>query len=684
MELKQLKALVTVAEVGSVTRAAELLHLVQPAVTRQIRLLEQELEVDLFERTHKGMRPTPAGDALVQRARRALNELERARSEARPTPGVVTGIVNVGLLESTIDVVAERLVTSLAHTHPGVELRLLTAYSGHLQQWLDQGDLDLSLLYNLSDLPSLNTSPVIEEELWVVAPASAGLNPREPVPFLRLGEHPLVMPASGHALRSLVDTGAARSGTTMRVATQTNSMRLQKHLVMAGHGWTVLPGVGIADDVAAGTLSAAPLCEPDITRSIALAMPRSGRTTPAIEVVAQGLHTQIREAVADGRWPRHACKQNRPETSCRQARACRSGIEASRISISQIESLPQTMDNSRSRLPVRTRTTVWPNTCPRELHPLRRSGQQEPLLGRTRPVHLLIASNPMAHDAPGLSDHVRGWAPEPRTQHDIVRTETTSAVAAMLDLPTNTASPGEGLPPLWQWFAFLDWPPGAELGPDGHPAHGRFFPPLPDRQRMIAGGQSTILDPLIVGETAEQTSSLHSVREKQGRTGALLFVTQRHEFRQHGRLRVVEERDVVYRSGTPRSRIPSPAETPNRSIQHEAPWVRRLQPDSRLLFRFSALTANTHRIHYDAPYCREVEHHRDLVVHGPLLVVLMLELVRRQAPERNVASLSYRLHHPVYVDSHVSILGFPSATGADLQIATDERPDHATARVTFT
>src|SRR5580692_7106761 len=100
MDLKQLKALVTVVETGSVTRAAELLHLVQPAVTRQVRSLEHELGVPLFERTRHGMRPTAAGLTFADRARRALNELDRARAEIAPAPGVVAGLVAVGLLES--------------------------------------------------------------------------------------------------------------------------------------------------------------------------------------------------------------------------------------------------------------------------------------------------------------------------------------------------------------------------------------------------------------------------------------------------------------------------------------------------------------------------------------------------------------------------------------------------------
>lgn len=303
MDVKQLKALVTVAEVGSVTRAAELLHLVQPAVTRQIRTLEQELGVPLFERTRQGMHPTEAGSVMVERARRALNELERARAEVQPAPGVVTGIVTVGLLESTSDLLAEPLVSAVSREHPGVELRLLTGYSGHLQQWLDDGDLDLTLLYNLDSKPSLYTRPLVSERLWAVAAPSAGLEAGRPVPFAEAAGHPMVMPAAGHALRRLIDAAAVRSGAALNVAVQTNSMRVQKQLVMAGHGWTVLPGVGIADDVAQGTLSAAPLCEPDVQRSIVLGTARVARTPPAVDVVAHALTREVDSAVAKGRWP---------------------------------------------------------------------------------------------------------------------------------------------------------------------------------------------------------------------------------------------------------------------------------------------------------------------------------------------------------------------------------------------
>lgn len=303
MDVKQLKALVTIVEVGSVTRAAELLHLVQPAVTRQIRTLEHELGVALFERTHLGMRPTKAGSSLAERARRVLTELDRARAELAPTPGRVTGIVTVGLLESTAELLAEPLARAVKRTHPGIELRLLTAYSGHLQRWLDDGDLDLSLLYNLTSTPSLNMTALVHERLWAVAPPEVGLSPTRPVRFADVAEQPIVMPTPGHGLHSLITTGARQAGVEINAAVHTNSMNLQKQLVRGHHGWTILPAVGIADDIAGGALSAAPLCEPEIWRSIVLGTQRTGRVPASVEVVARELVGHVESLVRSGRWP---------------------------------------------------------------------------------------------------------------------------------------------------------------------------------------------------------------------------------------------------------------------------------------------------------------------------------------------------------------------------------------------
>ena len=303
MDLRQLTSVITVAEVGSVTKAARLLHLVQPAVTRQIQLLEEELGVALFERTPRGMILTGHGEVIVDRARRALRELDRARREVQPGPGEVTGAVTVGMLESTVDIMVSRLVTAVRDHHPGIQLRIVTAYSGHLQHWLDAGDVDVSLLYNLTDTPSLAVLPLLEERLWVVGPRDAGLNHRRPMSWAKALENPMIFPVPGHGLRALIER--ARSGVSVepQVVAEANSMYVQKRLVSAGHGWTVLPAAGVAGDVADGRFSAAPLVEPTVSRALVIGHQRIARTPRPVQAVAAEIVRLARELVRQEEWP---------------------------------------------------------------------------------------------------------------------------------------------------------------------------------------------------------------------------------------------------------------------------------------------------------------------------------------------------------------------------------------------
>lgn len=303
MDLKQLTALITVAEVGSITKAAQVLHLVQPSVTRQVKLLEEELGVLLFERTRQGMVPTAAGAAFVERARRALRELDQARAEARPATAGLSGIVTLGLLESVVDAVVEPLVKTVAREHPGIELRLLTAYSGHLQQWLDAGDVDLSLLYNLAPTPSLAVVPLVDEPLWAIAPLGSGLASQTEVRCADVLAQRLVLPVAGHGLRALIDQALAQVQVEPEIAVQVNSLHIQKMLVRRGHGWSILPAVGVAADIAAGSIEGAPLSEPSFGRQVVLGLPRTGRVTPPVQEVTSLIGRVVRRLVRSGDWP---------------------------------------------------------------------------------------------------------------------------------------------------------------------------------------------------------------------------------------------------------------------------------------------------------------------------------------------------------------------------------------------
>ncbi|GAA3236465.1 MaoC family dehydratase N-terminal domain-containing protein [Pseudonocardia petroleophila] len=257
-----------------------------------------------------------------------------------------------------------------------------------------------------------------------------------------------------------------------------------------------------------------------------------------------------------------------------------------------------------------------------------------------------------------LARFLDGWAPAPLVTTARIDPWPGAAFAAVLDQPP----PGDELPPMWHGFHLLDHPAQAELGDDGHPAHGRFLPPLPDRRRMFAGGRLEVRTPLRVGDLVTRRSTLVSAVPKSGRSGAMVLVTQRHEFTVDGALVQVEEQDFAYRSqpaGTARALAPAAAGEPP-----AGPWRLDLTPDAPLLFRFSALTHNTHRIHYDHPYVTGVEGYPGLVVHGPLLALLLLELPRRFAPDRRVTAFSYRLRQPVFAGAAVVASGAPEELGA--------------------
>ncbi|GHB73629.1 hypothetical protein GCM10010377_75090 [Streptomyces viridiviolaceus] len=282
----------------------------------------------------------------------------------------------------------------------------------------------------------------------------------------------------------------------------------------------------------------------------------------------------------------------------------------------------------------------------------------------------------------GLGPYVESWSPGTVTDDDVLSPAPVAALSALLDQPEPVAADGEPLPPLWHWLYFLQWPAQQDLGADGHPRHGHFLPPIPERQRMFAGGRCEVVEPLRAGERAQRISSVSTVTTKQGSTGELLFVTVRSEYLQQGRTCLVEEQDIVYRSGRSAGQHPTDLDTSAVPRSHDA-WQLPLQPDPTMLFRFSALTANAHRIHYDAPYTRGEEGYPGLVVHGPLLVLAMLELVRRNAPSRPVRSVSYRLRRPAFAGEQLLACGAPTDRSAALRIATAREDRHATAEVSF-
>jgi LysR family transcriptional regulator, nitrogen assimilation regulatory protein len=302
MDLKQLRALVTVAETGNVTRASVLLNIVQPAVSRQLRLLEEDMGTTLFERGRQGMELTDAGKTMVEYARRILNEVARAKAEIRPSLAPIGGIVTIGLLASTAHLLTSALVTLVTQEYPGIRLRISVGYAGHLRDWLEKGEVDVALLYDQKQTPALQVKAVLEEPLWIVAPASARLRLNRPLELVNVVGKPFILPSAPHGLRALMEQAANLMGVNFSVHTETNDLYVQKNLVANGHGWTILPAVAVADDVAMRLLSAAPLAEPALMRKIVLAAPTSRQATPPVRCVVAALLECMRTAVQENRW----------------------------------------------------------------------------------------------------------------------------------------------------------------------------------------------------------------------------------------------------------------------------------------------------------------------------------------------------------------------------------------------
>ena len=247
----------------------------------------------------------------------------------------------------------------------------------------------------------------------------------------------------------------------------------------------------------------------------------------------------------------------------------------------------------------------------------------------------------------------RAWIGRKRTTRDLIAAAPVARLSATLDRDDPAPQAGDPLPPAWHWLFFLEAAPMKGLGPDGHPARGEFLPPVTLPRRMWAGGRFKFLAPIRIGDTAERTSEIIDVATKEGRAGPLVFCTVRHTIAAGARACVIEEHDIVYRGAPAPGEAPAPAQAPPEG----AAFGRKITPDPVLLFRFSALTFNGHRIHYDHPYVTKVEGYPGLIVHGPLLAILLLDLIRRERPDAQLSEFAFRTFRPVFDTGPFKIAG---------------------------
>jgi len=274
-----------------------------------------------------------------------------------------------------------------------------------------------------------------------------------------------------------------------------------------------------------------------------------------------------------------------------------------------------------------------------------------------------------------MSDATAGyaqWIGREEITDDDLSLVPTLAAAAMLDDTATHFEQGRALPPLWHWFYFLPRAPQALLGVDGHPQRGGFMPPIPYPRRMFAGASMRFHRPLLIGQPARRVAVIRDIRLKSGRSGALAFVSVLYRFFQEDRLCIEEEQDIVYREPGPAVACPRVLAWPPLP---EGACARIVTPDPKLLFRFSALTFNAHRIHYDRPYAINEEGYPGLVVHGPLIALLLIELVRQQVV-RPVQAFSFRGLAPLFDLAPFRVL---CTTASDGQLALEAQASDGVA-----
>jgi 3-methylfumaryl-CoA hydratase len=245
------------------------------------------------------------------------------------------------------------------------------------------------------------------------------------------------------------------------------------------------------------------------------------------------------------------------------------------------------------------------------------------------------------------------WVGSSERRADRVTSVPLAALAATLDRDEPEPRDGSPIAPLRHWLYFLPLYRRSEAGPDGHALRGGFLPPVPLPRRMWAGGRLEFHRPILVGDTIERVSTIVKVDPKQGRSGALVFVRVRHEISAAGELAIVEEHDIVYREAARADDPPAPT----RAAPAGATWRREIDPDPVLLFRYSALTFNGHRIHYDWRYVTEVERYPGLIVHGPLIATLLADLARDHVAPAPIATFAFRAVMPLFDVAPFAVCG---------------------------
>ena len=302
MDIKQLKTFICVANTGSLSAASDRLHLAQPALSRHIKLLEHEIGVELFVRHVKGMDLTEPGKKFLNRVSGLIRQLEQSVDDVRSTSEEIRGNVAIGLLPSINDLFTIRLVERVARTLPQVTIRLVEGYSGHLIEWLQRGDLDISFLYGPAANLHLRCKELLFEDIVLISPPESLPALSERISLTDITHLPLVLPTRPHGIRILIDHAAAKAGVSLNIAVKGDAYNVLKSLVVNGHYHSFIPLSSVREEVEAGKLEARIFKDPEIRRHLVLGMSPDRSNTRATNAVIAILAGEISDMIAEGTW----------------------------------------------------------------------------------------------------------------------------------------------------------------------------------------------------------------------------------------------------------------------------------------------------------------------------------------------------------------------------------------------
>ena len=302
MDLKQLRTFRAVAELGSLSKAADRLRAAQPALSRHIKLLEHELRVELFVRNGRGMLLTSAGRLLLDRTAGLVRQIEQVRDDIQSASGRPSGRVILGLVPTVSAVLSGRLARRVVTDFPEISLRIVESYGGHLVEWLHRGEMDLAITYGPAVDLHLSVQLIGHEDIAVVGPPGSGLNKRKQVDLKWLVKQNLILPSLSHGLRALLEKAVAREKLTLNALIEADSYRAQISLMEEGLGYTLLPPSAIRAELAARRLEMAALVSPSVSRELILASPAAHPPSIATTALSTLIASEIERLSAEGLW----------------------------------------------------------------------------------------------------------------------------------------------------------------------------------------------------------------------------------------------------------------------------------------------------------------------------------------------------------------------------------------------